>query len=627
MNESLRDPELLYVAPVEAPPPRRPPPQTVGWRGWLRQNLFSTPLNSVITIITAIIVGWFLISVLNWALRDAEWTVITTNLRLLMAGQYEPSELWRPQLLALIALFLCGVSVVLAAGAGRSVLITLAIAVIALLVIPLGAAQLPPPPIRVIVTATNELGPLLFTGEAGQVVTVAVEPIDDNSYVDNPNRYAGYLENSGGLQNARTTWNEIKAQVAAGTLDLSSYDITFTASLVDADGNELALATSTPEERAVSFSATLPDVGWYGLVISRPDGMGTLGSAFVRIDGVETYTTDTAASDARFARYGTPPTLECPTAADCRRFVAARNVRFEGSRSLGQYLSTQLAPFINAIVVPVIAAIGAVVLGGVIGALARRSPLARRWMTRLLIVAWLVTLIGSWFLLRGFDGSATLPGVPTSLWGGLLLTMVLTVVAIIASFPIGVVLALGRTSNLPILSAVCTIFIEVIRGVPFITVLFFAKLIVPFFISASADVDQAIRMMIGLSIFTAAYLAEVVRGGLQIVPNGQVEAAKALGLNAYQQTTEIVLPQALRAVIPAIMNQFVALFKDTSLVAVVGLFELLGIIDFIVNGQQQFRGLNREAYLFVGIIYFVISYAMSSASKWVERTGVGAARR
>jgi general L-amino acid transport system permease protein len=134
-------------------------------------------------------------------------------------------------------------------------------------------------------------------------------------------------------------------------------------------------------------------------------------------------------------------------------------------------------------------------------------------------------------------------------------------------------------------------------------------------------------MMIGLTLFTAAYIAEIVRGGLQIVPNGQLEAAHALGLSSIQATRLIVLPQALRAVIPAIMSQFVSLFKDTTLVSVVGLFELLGIIDFIVNGQQQYRGLQREAYIFVGLIYFVISFSMSTVSRWVEKTGVGAARR
>jgi general L-amino acid transport system permease protein len=217
--------------------------------------------------------------------------------------------------------------------------------------------------------------------------------------------------------------------------------------------------------------------------------------------------------------------------------------------------------------------------------------------------------------------------VPTAAWGGLLLTLVLTAVSIVLAFPLGVLLALGRWSDLGVVSTVSALFIEVVRGVPLITILFFAKLVVPFFISASTDIDQVIRMMIGLTLFTAAYIAEIVRGGLQIVPHGQLEAAHALGLNTLQTTRSIVLPQALRAVIPAIMSQFVSLFKDTTLVAVVGLFELLGIIDFIVNGQQQYRGLQREAYLFVGIIYFVISFGMSTVSRWIERTGVGAARR
>ncbi|MCL4249394.1 MAG: amino acid ABC transporter permease [Anaerolineae bacterium] len=344
------------------------------------------------------------------------------------------------------------------------------------------------------------------------------------------------------------------------------------------------------------------------------------------MDGIYTFTTDLEAVATRTDRYGPIPASLCPARADCRQ-VAERDLRFEGARSLATYLGTQVGPFLEAIVLPVIIGIVTALAGAGLGVFARRSPDLRKRLLRWLLIAWVVTLIGSWFILRGFEGSSLLPVVPTSVWGGLLLTMVLTIVSIILSFPLGVLLALGRTSNLPILSAVCTIFIEVIRGVPFITILFFAKLIVPFFISATADIDQAIRMMVGMTIFTGAYLAEVVRGGLQIVPKGQIEASKALGLNPIQQTNLIVLPQALRAVIPAIMNQFVALFKDTSLVAIVGLFELLGIIDFIVNGQQQFRGLTREAYLFVGIIYFIISYAMSLASQWVERTGAGTANR
>jgi general L-amino acid transport system permease protein len=200
-------------------------------------------------------------------------------------------------------------------------------------------------------------------------------------------------------------------------------------------------------------------------------------------------------------------------------------------------------------------------------------------------------------------------------------------VGITASFPLGVALALGRRSNLPVIKWTCTLFIETIRGVPLITILFMAKLIVPFFWSGLSNIDLTIRMMIGLTLFSAAYLAENVRGGLQIIPHGQIEAARALGLNPFLTTTFIVLPQALRAVIPAIVGQFISLFKDTSLVAVVGLFELVGIVDTIVSGQPIYRSYQREAYFFIAIVYFVISYAMSDVSRRLETSGAGSLRK
>ena len=213
------------------------------------------------------------------------------------------------------------------------------------------------------------------------------------------------------------------------------------------------------------------------------------------------------------------------------------------------------------------------------------------------------------------------------MWGGLLLTLLLTIVGITASFPLGVALALGRRSDLPVIKWTCTLLIETIRGVPLITILFMAKLIVPFFWSGLSDIDLTIRMMIGLTLFSAAYLAENVRGGLQIIPYGQIEAARALGLNPFLTTTFIVLPQALRAVIPAIVGQFISLFKDTSLVAVVGLFELVGIVDTIVSGQPIYRPYQREAYFFIAIVYFVISYAMSDVSRRLETSGAGSLRK
>ncbi|MCZ7541428.1 MAG: ABC transporter permease subunit [Anaerolineae bacterium] len=205
--------------------------------------------------------------------------------------------------------------------------------------------------------------------------------------------------------------------------------------------------------------------------------------------------------------------------------------------------------------------------GWVIGVLGKRERAVRRWT----LIGWLVATPAILIILRGFSGSRALPLVGTSMWGGLLLTMLLTIVGITASFPLGVALALGRRSSLPVIKWTCTLFIETIRGVPLITILFMAKLIVPFFWSGLSNIDLTIRMMIGLTLFSAAYLAENVRGGLQIIPHGQIEAARALGLNPFLTTTFIVLPQALRAVIPAIVGQFISLFKDTSLVAGGGL--------------------------------------------------------
>ncbi|MBI5667816.1 MAG: amino acid ABC transporter permease [Chloroflexi bacterium] len=494
-----------------------------------------------------------------------------------------------------------------------------------MIVIPLGAGQLPPPSIRFIVPPDSEPAPLVFVGNAGEPVSVLVEPISSADATAASPVFVGFIENTAGLSNSRSIWNDVKAKAASGALDLSQYDLAFTIKLVDTAGETIASAEATPENPRVRLDAALPADGWYGVIAEKTDG--SAGYAWVRLDGVQTFTTQSGDEAERIERYGLIPDTICPVGVRCRQ-VAERDLRFEGSRNLATYLSVQLVPFLNAVILPVI--VGALIaLGGSwLGyEVKRRNSVVKKTVSRWVVLAWVALLPVSWFVLRGIEGAATLPVVPTATWGGLLLTLVLTAVAIVLSFPLGVLLALGRWSNLSVVSGACTLFIEVVRGVPLITILFFAKLVVPFFLSASADVDQVIRMMIGLTLFTAAYIAEIVRGGLQIVPHGQIEAAHALGLNALYTTRLIVLPQALRAVIPAIMSQFVSLFKDTTLVSVVGLFELLGIIDFIVNGQQQYRGLQREAYLFVGVIYFVISFGMSTVSRWIEATGVGAARR
>jgi len=250
---------------------------------------------------------------------------------------------------------------------------------------------------------------------------------------------------------------------------------------------------------------------------------------------------------------------------------------------------------------------------------ARSSPV-KRW----LVIGWLLSfpLIG--ILLRGFSReSHFLPLVSADVWSGLLLTLVLAVVGIVASFPIGVLLALGRRSKLPLVKILCTVYIETIRGIPLISVLFMSQLMLPLFLPPEFRLGTVMRALTGMTLFSAAYTAENVRGGLAAVPIGQYEAARAVGLNRVLVMVLIVLPQALRNVIPTIVGQFISLFKDTTLVAIVGLLDLVGIAK-AVTGQREFIGLHQEVYCFAAVLYFICCYAMSLASRRLEKSlGVG----
>jgi general L-amino acid transport system permease protein len=308
----------------------------------------------------------------------------------------------------------------------------------------------------------------------------------------------------------------------------------------------------------------------------------------------------------------------------------------------------------------------------------RRSPI-RTGLTAL----WLLSPIMIFFLLRGIGGSGVLPVInPDIAWGGLMLTIIIAIFAIVVSFPLGVVLALGRRSQIrgipawltwtlalgmtawglmtstpenlavarnnverilsywplfiPIIAylfqryfkgnvvaAFSTLYIEFVRGVPLITVLFMAVILFPIFLPSNQQILNTWRVLAGFALFSAAYLAENVRGGLQAIPRGQYEAADALGLNTYQKYRLIILPQALRVVIPAIVGQFIGLFKDTSLIAIVGLFDLLNVANTIA-AQPQWLGVRREAYIFIAIIYYIGSAVMAGYSQRLEtRLGVG----
>jgi general L-amino acid transport system permease protein len=241
---------------------------------------------------------------------------------------------------------------------------------------------------------------------------------------------------------------------------------------------------------------------------------------------------------------------------------------------------------------------------------------------RALRIGWLISLPVIFVLLNGFPGTP-LASVSSNLWGGLLLTVLLASVGILLSFPLGVLLALGRRSTLPAIRTLSTAYIEVIRGVPLITILFMADILLPFFLPGEIRIDRVTRAMGGITLFSAAYVAENVRGGLQAIPSGQIEAAQALGLSTARINIHVVLPQALRSVIPANVGLFISLLKDTTLVTIIGLLELLGIGRAIL-AQPESLGAHLEVYIFIGFVFFVLCYAMSQASYRLEQAlGVG----
>lgn len=267
-------------------------------------------------------------------------------------------------------------------------------------------------------------------------------------------------------------------------------------------------------------------------------------------------------------------------------------------------------------------------------------PEAERWrvnLTALLCavpVAWLLVPASprkSWVAIFFFaifpfialvllSGGLGLPRVPTNLWGGMLVTFVISIVGIVFSLPLGILLALGRRSKLPLVKLISVVFIEFWRGVPLITVLFMAKTMLPLFVPERLAPDQLLRALIGVALFSAAYMAEVVRGGLQAMPKGQYEGADALGLNYPQKMILIILPQALQIVIPGIVNTFIGLFKDTSLVTIIGLFDVLAIIQASLADPiwatpwTAFTG-----YGFAALFYFICCFSMSRYSKFMEQ--------
>ncbi|HIB31481.1 MAG TPA: amino acid ABC transporter permease [Candidatus Thioglobus sp.] len=246
----------------------------------------------------------------------------------------------------------------------------------------------------------------------------------------------------------------------------------------------------------------------------------------------------------------------------------------------------------------------------VFGSLIKKS----QYRAHYIIGSFLIYPVVAFVLLYGGLG---LEIVETDKWGGLTLTVVVAAIGIIASFPLGILLALGRQSEMRVVKFISVIYIEFVRGVPLITILFMASVVLPLFFSAGMDFDKLLRAVIGITLFQTAYIAEVIRGGLQAIPKGQYEAADAVGLSFIQKTMFVILPQALKISIPNIVGSFIALFKDTTLLLIIGLFDMLAIVG-AASSNSNWLGRETEGYVFVAMVIWVILYSMSRYSKRLE---------
>ncbi len=703
MDKGLQPPESYYVAPTQAPEPRRPPITEVGIVRWMRDNLFSSVPDIFVTVITFLLVAVSLIALFDWIIFSAQWEVVFLNLRVYSLGlQFPLQQIWRVDLAIFAVVALTFLSVAVWGKLNRFVQWSTVTIVVAMFVVPLLARGVPEPSVH-LWAQTDFVRVLNFTADAEQTITFSVLPALEEDEYRIANVDSSYYENNN--RQATTSFvafSERSANVVSfGTIDPDEYNLNFRILIVDRAGAVIATSDYTEGSREADFRFTwqAPSTGWFGIYVEYDEEPG-VGGAWVRVDNVEIFRSTVRGRQEIAEIYGETPAPEviAPFCTNCVTTTARTNMRFEGRRTLGEFFSLQLTPLIletrDLFVRLVLVGAAAYFIGRMLINVRFGTPDTIRSLestmsmgggflillylgvqftlffspgatvlnqlsfmifctlilvaflyaalqfikgnvtdaSRGLVILWLVSIPVIWTILTGLsaiDGGVNprFPVINSQNYGGMLLTLLLSAVSIVLSFPLGILLALGRQSNLPIVSLFCTVFIEIVRGVPLITLLFFGRFILPFFGFGLGDVDLVVRTMVMLTFFTAAYMAEVVRGGLQIIPKGQIEAAQALGLNGLWTAIFITLPQALRAVIPAIMGQAVSLFKDTSLVFVIGLFEMLGTMNQVLgDAQTGYTLFTREGYLYVGVAYFLFAYIMADVSRRLERTGAGSIR-
>jgi His/Glu/Gln/Arg/opine family amino acid ABC transporter permease subunit len=676
-------PEVVNQAYYDEPAVKPPPRLATGALAWMRDNLFGSVLDTILTLIGVTIVISVVPSFIQWAITAANWFTVTFNLRLFMVGRVENFMESRVLLLALFVALIAGVNLAAWARVRRSVWIALLVFVALLFILPVVINAVVPLATTYFAAGEAEIAsgsitevPLPqvgFIARAGETVTIRVEDLPDDTALAALNSFTDRAINA--VRNAAD--NRLEAQTRIFTLERLLEGDTLTPRqretyLAELEGitipdpvaqtlavNQAAvevrvldgatmepIASETLRVDSAPLSVTIPADGWYLLEKQTVDSSSSV--SILAVEGiypifernfVRTFATETGSiGSQRVFQYirssdswlteATRPRID---GEDVEAVTVIEN-QYKGNRSFPDYLRLMLSPFLSQINRPIALLLLATIAGyyGTLFVNSRYAPKPekpRATAQRIAMWLWIALPVVTFILIAGISRSGPLQFSDPQLWGGLLLTMLLTAVGIIGAFPIGIALALGRRSSLPVVSTACTLYIELVRGVPLITVLFMSMLLVPFVIPSLGGPDSApYRAMVAVTLFSAAYLAENVRGGLQSLPPGQEEAAKALGLAGWQVTLYITLPQALRAVIPALVGQFISLYKDTSLVAIVGLIDLTGVTGSIA-AQTEFQGLLRETYVFISIIYFVFSYVMSIVSRRIEASGSGAARR
>ena len=519
---------LAYVRSVDAPV-MPAPSSMVGWQGWMRTNLFSTPLNAIMSLLLGAFIVWYLVGFVNWAFITAIWSGVDRQACLLPDGQvtgacwpmvadkfpqwiygfYPHEERWRVNIIFIVAVLalvpMMMPSMPYKKWNARFLLI--AFPLMTLVVLTGGNFGFS------LSTYLTVIGLLLVTAA---VLPMAVKGLEDGAAANQLGLYATGL----GL----LPWIVALALLFLGT--------------------------------AIGILGGL--FGWIGLE-PVAGAFGWLGGWLIAIE----------------------------------QWIAGI-----------PYLQQAIA--ILVLIGAAFSIFATLQIGGAIGL---RT-----------VLGWLGTGIAIVTAMGLLDLDLGLAPVETSQWGGLMLTLVVSITGIVCSLPLGILLALGRRSNMPVVKAFSVIFIELVRGVPLITVLFFSSVMLPLFLPEGVSFDKLLRALIGVALFSSAYMAEVVRSGLQAIAKGQYEGAQALGLSYWQMMNKIILPQALKVSIPNIVGNFISLFKDTTLVSIIGLFDLLGIVRAgLKDSTWATPSSVPTGYFAVAAMFWIFCFSMSRYSMYTER--------